>query len=127
MVFAVALLALTLVGAYLMITQNSRLLLSARDHYVATTLCLARIERARNVEYTLLPLLAEGAPGIRVNQDGAPDANGNFRRQTLVTTDSPDTGATTIDVVVSIINRRSGTFGTEQETMSCVYTSYIVL
>ncbi len=125
--FAVSLLAISLTGAYLMISQSSRLLLAARDHYVATTLCLARIERARNVDYSLLPLLAESAPGTRVDQDGVPDENGNFRRVTMVSTNSPSSGTTSIDVTVKIRDRFQGTFDTSHETMSCIYTDYIIL
>lgn len=123
--FAILLLAVALSGAYLMVTQCTRLLLAARDHYVATTLCLARIERARNVDYPLLDLLEEGPPGLLVNQDGAPDETGLFRRQSSVLINSPAAGTTTLEVTVFVRNRRTGEFGQACERMSCIFTKYL--
>ncbi|MDX9862689.1 MAG: hypothetical protein RBS99_17415 [Rhodospirillales bacterium] len=73
----------------------------ARDHYVATTICQGRIERARAVPYSDLPLLAEDKQ--LVDDFGAPASpGGRFRRTTTVLSDDPDTGLTTLLVDTEI-------------------------
>lgn len=124
-VFAVAILAVALAGAYTMVVQCKRMLLLARDHYVATTLCLARIERARDVDYPLLVLMRENRPGTVVNQEGVPDDEGNFRRTTAVQPD-PMKGITTMKVTVTIRNRKTGRFDVaNKEEISNHYTEYL--
>jgi len=125
LLFAIVLLALALAGAYALVMQCTRMMLAARDHYVATSLCLARVELARNVDYSLISLLGEAAPGLQMDQDGAPDGEGHFRRQSIVKVDSPDAATTKMDVTVYIRNRRSGIFGQDKETMSCIFTKYL--
>jgi len=126
MVFAVALLAVALSGACLMVVQSMYMMLAARDRYVATTLCLARIERARDIDYALLNLLADQPPGVRVDGEGVPDPAGAFRRETTVQTDVPASGLTSVSVTVSFLDRRSRTFGAGREVISCVFTQYLV-
>ncbi len=72
MVVASLLLGLVLMGAYAMVTQATLMMRQARNHYVASTLCLARLERARDFEYSLLRLIEEHAPGVVVDQNGNP-------------------------------------------------------
>ncbi len=123
---AIAILTVSLAGAYTMVVMCKRMLLSARDHYVATTLCLARVERARDIAYPLLGLLEEVAPGTVMDQDGAPDANGNYRRTTLIQANTPEEGVTRLEVTVVMRNRRTLQFNVhDQERMTCAYTTYL--
>ncbi|MDD5704282.1 MAG: prepilin-type N-terminal cleavage/methylation domain-containing protein [Kiritimatiellae bacterium] len=122
---SIVLLVLILAGAYMMVSQCAQLLLTGRDHYVATTLCLARIERARNVDYNLLIMLNEKTPVI-VDQDGNISPDGRFRRKTDVSANWPANGLTMVVVKVQIKNRRTNKFDAKNyETMSCYYTVYL--
>lgn len=124
-VIALGLLALALGSGYGLVAQSAEMMRRARDHYVATTICLGRIERARSVDYTLLPLMAEA--GLTVNKDGAADSSGTYRRQTTITPDAPTPGVTRVSVTTWIRNRRTGHFGPEQESMSCIFTTYMLV
>lgn len=127
MLFAVVLLAVILAAAYGMILQCRRLLLAASDHYVATTLCLARIELARNVDYSLIGLLADPPSGVPVDRFCAPDLSGFYLRHTTVMPDTPVPGLTTMTVQVRIADRSTREFGLNGETISCLFTRYLVM
>jgi hypothetical protein len=109
---------------------------ATRDRYIATTICLARIERARAMDYSLLPQMAEPSPGLVVDQDGKPVSGsqpitgpgskpGNWRRTTQVTTNSPSAGLTLVVVRTDIRNRLTAAFEGPCETMSCLFTEYL--
>jgi len=112
----------------------------ARDHYVATTICQGRIERARAVPYSDLGLLAES--GLLVDDFGNPcSPGGRFRRTTVVQPDTPVAGLTTMSVRtdICICSRwgwrkvfhpiRTGTrvcrFTEEHEEMKFLFTEYL--
>jgi type II secretory pathway pseudopilin PulG len=110
----------------------------ARDHYVATSICQSRVERARMVPYSDLRLFAESQSFL--NDVGDNDPNGRFKRVTTVSTNSPAAGLTTMTVSTYIclcsrygwrksfhpIYSRSFTckFTDEKEQLSYIYTTY---
>ena len=75
----------------------------ARDHYQAVHMAKNRLERARNVQFELLPMLAENE--VLVGSDGNPDSSGSFRRSTIVSNVAPDLYE--ISCTVEIKNRLS--------------------
>ena len=119
---AVLVVAMGLASASPLIIQASYAVRRGRDHYVATTIALATLERARNLDIGLLPLLVES--NRRVDQQGNTRADGIFRRSVTVLPDNPQTGLTTVTVTVEILNRRHGDFRGEQQQISMAYTVY---
>ena len=79
---ALFLLAFVMAGVYRTMTMSARLRTTAHRHYLAVIVANNRIERAKNVGFGELPFLAED--GVRVNDQGVPDAEGQFRRTTEV-------------------------------------------
>jgi prepilin-type N-terminal cleavage/methylation domain-containing protein len=124
-VVAIALCAMVLAGAYPLLTSTTRKLYQARDHYAATTICLAQIERARDIPYEQLGTAFGRDSQVRVNELGSTDPNGRFRRTTSVAVDTPDPGVTSVTVITDIMDRNSGTFLVERETMSYLFTEYL--
>ncbi len=110
-------------GSFALISQATAMMRRTRNHYVATTLCLARIERARDFDYNLLSFLAEA--GTLVDPEGVPDADGFFRRQTAVFVDDPRSGVTTLDVRVEIRDPKTREFEGAFEEMSAAFTTYL--
>ena len=111
----------------------------ARDHYVAASICQARIEHARRAPYGDLWLLAE--KDALVDDYGNPaNPGGRFRRTTRVVADSPVAGMTqmTVSAQICICSRwgwrrhlhplKSGThicrFTDEKEEMTFLFTEY---
>jgi type II secretory pathway pseudopilin PulG len=113
----------------------------ARDHYIATSICQSRIERARMIPYSDLGLFAE--PMTRptyLNDLGEIQPGGRFRRTTLVSTNTPSAGLATMKVTthICLCSRngwrkqyhpiRSRTFSCkftdEREELSYVFTYY---
>lgn len=110
----------------------------ARDHYAATSLCQARIERARSIPYSNLNLMAED--GRVLDDVGNLATGGRFRRTTTVATDVPSAGLTTMTVTVQpCICSRWGwrktfhpisagdyvcRFTEEHETLDYIFTDY---
>jgi prepilin-type N-terminal cleavage/methylation domain-containing protein len=79
---------------YLSAMRTNRL---AKNHYQATCLARNRIQRARSVSFTSIPLLAETDRVI--DADGNADANGLFRRTTAV---AQTATSNTLDIAVSV-------------------------
>jgi prepilin-type N-terminal cleavage/methylation domain-containing protein len=97
LMIAMGLLVLIMAAAFPLVDQMIARFQMARDHYVAATLCQARIERARGVPYADIPLLKE--EGALVDDFGnSAVPNGRFRRSTTVVADSPVAGMTTMTV-----------------------------
>ncbi len=118
-----ALLGMVFAGAFALITQASGMMRRTRNHYVATTLCLARLERAKDFDYNLLSFLEES--DLVLNQDGIPDEAGYYRRHTEISTDTPLEGTTTIQVRVEVRNLKSQQFDGAFEEMTAAYTTYL--
>lgn len=124
-VIAVSLIALILAAAYPLLTSTTRKLYQARDHYTATTICLAQIERARDIPYDQLGSALGKDTRVRVNEMGANDPLGRFQRTTTVQVNTPDEGVTSVVVTTDIMDRKKGTFLVEKESMSYLFTSYL--
>jgi type II secretory pathway pseudopilin PulG len=124
-VIAVSICAVVLAGAYPLLTTTTRKLYQARDHYAATTICLAQIERARDIPYEQLGTALGRDNQVRVNEMGANDPAGRFRRTTSVRVDHPDPGLTFVTVTTDIMNRKTGIFAEEQEALSYLFTAYL--
>ena len=119
---AVMIVSLGLASASPLVIQASYAVRRGRDHYVAATIALATLERARNLDVGLLPLLAES--NRRVDQQGNAAADGQFRRSVAVQPGDPAAGLTTVRVTVEILDRRRGVFLGEQQQVALAYTSY---
>jgi len=117
--------ALILAAAYPLLTQTTRKLYQARDHYAATTICLAQIERARDIPYSQLADSLGKDNRVRVNEMGANDPDGRFLRTTTVSADTPDEGVTTVTVTTEMMDRATGQFSGEKETISYMFTDYL--
>lgn len=121
-VLSVVVLLMVMAGAYKIITMTASLNRVVRNHYVAANLAKNRLERARNFPYADLSMLAEDK--VVVNDNGVPNTTGRFRRTTTVNTNHAP-GVTAITVTVDIKNLRSGTFRTESENISSLFTEYL--
>lgn len=139
LMIALCVFAIIMTAAFPLVDQMISRFQMARDHYVAASICAARIEHARTIPYSDIPLLAE--PGTLVDDFGnVSEPNGRFRRTTTVTVDSPTAGMTTLRVQahICICSRwgwrkclhplRTGkwtcTFTDEHEEMSFYFTEY---
>jgi type II secretory pathway pseudopilin PulG len=113
----------------------------ARDHYVATSICQSRVERARMTPFSDLRLFIESTNNPSyLNDVGEVDPNGRFKRITTVTTNSPASGLATMTVETYIclcsrhgwrkayhpIRSRSFSckFTNEKEALSYIFTTY---
>jgi hypothetical protein len=113
----------------------------ARDHYVATSICQSRIERARMAPYSDITLFSESTDNPSYLDDlGIINPNGRFKRITTVSTNSPSPGLCTMKTATFICScSRSGwrktfhpihsssfscKFTEEKEEMSYIYTAY---
>jgi len=136
---AMAVVTVIMAAALPMADQMMARFQMARDHYVAATICQARIERARGVPFSELPLLAES--GSQVDDFGnLATPEGRFRRTTTVTPNTPVAGMTqmTMRTQICICSRwgwrkhlhplMSGKlicqFTDECEEMSFLFTEY---
>jgi len=139
MVIASMLLGLILTCAFPLVEQMMGRIQTARDHYIAATLCQARIERAREAVYADIGLLAEKDALVDdYGNRAVPD--GRFQRTTIVTPDKPEEGMTEMVVKVKMcICSRWGwrrhlhplktgkyicRFEDEPETMLFLFTEY---
>jgi len=100
-VIAVSILGLIMAAAFPLADQILCRIYMTRDHYIAATICQARIERARQVPYSDLILLAENASLVDdFGNIAVPE--GRFRRSTVLQTDTPVQGMTQMSVTVDI-------------------------
>lgn len=140
MMVSVAILMLVILSIFPLIDGMVGRFQMARDHYIATSICQSRIERARMIPFSDLGLLSE--PSNRptyLNDFGDIEPGGRFRRITLVSTNTPP-GLTTMTVTthICLCSRyawrkqfhpiRSRTFSCkftdEREELSYVFTHY---
>ena len=116
--------ALVLGGAYPVVSRSGMLIRSARNHYLAVNIAKDRLERCRDYDYTTLSFLTE--TNLLVDDNGVPTTSGVFRRSTSVAVNyNGQTGLTLIAVTAEIRDLLSGQFKGEQESASCLYTSYL--
>ncbi len=98
---AVSILAMIMAAVFPLTDQTLGRIYMSRDHYVAATICQARIERARRVPYQDLSMMAEKDSLIDdFGNLAVPD--GRFRRTTTVQTDTPVEGMTQMTVITDI-------------------------
>lgn len=121
-VVTLVLMAMVMGGAYLVISRAAQLSRTARNHYVAATLCKNRLERARNFDYQDLHLMAEY--DLVVDDNGTPSSLGQFARTTEVNTNVAP-GLTEVKVIVKIKNKKTGMFGPGKEELSTLFTEYL--
>ncbi|MEI7901974.1 MAG: prepilin-type N-terminal cleavage/methylation domain-containing protein [bacterium] len=136
---AMGVFALVMMATFPLVDQTMSRFQMSRDHYVAATICQARIERARGVPYADLPLLAES--GAQVDDYGNLSVpGGRFRRTTTVVTNTPVAGMTmlTMETQICLCTRwgwrkhlhplRQGKmvcqFTDEKEEMAFLFTEY---
>ncbi|MDA3923564.1 MAG: hypothetical protein PF904_02560 [Kiritimatiellae bacterium] len=138
LVIASMLLGLMLTCAFPLIDSMMGRIQVARDHYIATTLCQARIERARQMEYDDIILMAE--KDFLVDEYGNRAVNGRYKRTTIITPEKPEEGMTEMIVEVKMcICSRWGwrrklhpltegkyicRFGDVPQTMTFLFTEY---
>jgi len=141
MTFASAIFMVVIVSFIPLIDGMAGRFQMARDHYVATSTCQSRIERARMTPFSDLNLFIESNNNPSYLDDlGQIDPDGRFKRITTVSTNSPATGLTTMTVATHIcICSRFGwrktfhpirsksfscKFTDEKEELSYVFTTY---
>ncbi len=81
-VVAMAILGITLAGVYRVMTVSMQTRQVALNHYVATVMANNQIERAKNLAFGNLSLLVEDARAV--DELGTTDANGRYRRTTII-------------------------------------------
>ena len=81
-VVALAILGISLAGIYKVMTVSMQTRQVALNHYVATVMANNQIERAKNLAFGNLSLLAEDE--LRVDELGTTDANGRYLRTTTI-------------------------------------------
>ncbi|MCX6995921.1 MAG: prepilin-type N-terminal cleavage/methylation domain-containing protein [Kiritimatiellaeota bacterium] len=113
---AVFILFMFMAGAYRVVTQMMWVNQSARDHYVAISLAFNRVERIRNLTDVDPSLMVESQ--VVITENGAPSANGNYRRTTTVT--HLGTNLTAVLCQVDIRNRKNQAFDGKNETLNTV-------
>jgi len=139
LVIASMLLGLMLTCAFPLVDSMLGNIQVSRDHYIATTLCQARIERAREAEYDDIILMAEKNSLVDEYGNRAVP-NGRYQRTTIITLDKPEEGMTEMIVEVKMcICSRWGwrsklhpmtegryicRFGDVPETMTFLFTQY---
>lgn len=121
-VISIALIVLVLGGSYALVSQSTRGIYAARNHYVAINISRARIERVRNFPYDQLPTLTE--TNIVVDDSGVPISSGYFRRTTLVDTNY-QAGLTKIEVRTDIRDAKTLTFKGDNESVASLFTEYL--
>jgi type II secretory pathway pseudopilin PulG len=98
---AMGLLAVVFTAAFPFLDQVMARFQMSRDHYVAASLCQARIERARGVPFSDLRLLTE-SQSVVDDFGNLSGPEGRFRRTTTVTTNSPVAGMTMMSLRTDI-------------------------
>ena len=81
-VVALAILGISLAGIYKVMTVSMQTRQVALNHYVATVMANNQIERAKNLAFGNLSLLAEDE--LRVDELGTTDADGRYLRTTTI-------------------------------------------
>ena len=101
---ASTILALVMASTFPLVDHLLARIHMSRDHYVAASICQARIERARSISKdsyaTLASLNEEGSLVDDFGNLAVP--NGRFKRTTEIQVDTPTEGITQITVTVKI-------------------------
>lgn len=117
-VIALMIMGVSIVGICQMIVLARESSDRARDHYIAINLARNRIERARTLPYSQIPLMGESL--VVVDEGGAASASGLFRRSTVVSNLSA--GLSEMVVTVEIMDRRTRSFqGVSESAQSMLW------
>jgi len=121
-VIAIMILAMVMGGTYQLVYSTARLTQKARLHFLAMHIANNRLERARNFSFMNLPLMTDS--NQVVNDQGALDDAGVFRRTTTVVTNA-NGNLTKVTVKVNLKNLMTGGWNTnEYESVSTYLTIY---
>lgn len=93
-----------------------------RQRTTATYLAWSRIERARFMEFAMLPDLEEPAPGTRIDANGVLNIDGHFLRSTTVTLTTNTLAMANIRVQVWPI-QRDGSLQASPEVVETILTN----
>lgn len=121
-VISLVLIALVLGGSYALVSQATRGIYLARNHYVAVNISRARIERIRNFTYDQIISLTE--TNVIVDDSGVPASEGYFRRSTLIDTNY-QAGLTKVEVITDIRDAKTLTFKGDYESVASLFTEYL--
>lgn len=107
-VVAMAILAIAMAGSYKVMTVSMQTRQVALNHYVATVMANNQIERAKNLAFDNLSLLAESERAV--DELGATDAEGRYLRTTAIEPlwgGESDLTRITVTILPPAPNRRS--------------------
>ena len=93
-----------------------------RMRTTASALAWSRVERARHMAFDEIDQLIEAPPGNRINASGLAEADGPFRRQTVVEILTNSLAMKRIRVDVWPRNQRSNTFEGNSECVETIIT-----
>ncbi len=114
--FSAAIITLIMVGVIVIFIQAADLSQRVDFEYAATTLSKNKLERARTLittgGFSSLTGSNFDETDTVVDSDGVPDANGDFKRTTTVTTSYSGTSVLT-RVAVSVVYKYRGTWKTD--------------
>ncbi len=119
-VVSIALLGFFMAIAVSVIIQSARVTREARDRSVASALAWNQLERIRNTPFSDMDAWVEGAPGTRVATSGLADPEGEFLRQTAITTTTNGMVLRNIRVEVWPLDRRTNDFDGEPEVLETI-------
>ena len=122
-VIALSIFMVASAGICALIVQSKHLSDSSRDHYVAVNLAKNRMERARNMQCSLLPLLTESNQYVDVSGGLVAPDQATYRRSTRVS----NVGSNLVEVIVSVDIRDRGTWlfvAGNKEEVRTYYTEY---
>ena len=113
-------------GICLLIAQSKQLSDGSREHYQAVNLAKNRLERARFLPVSALPMLVESNVYVNVSGAMVDEEDANLRRSTAVVAVSSN--LTEVIVTVDIRNRATWDFGTGtngiREVLRTYFTAY---
>ena len=124
-VVAMAILAIALAGVYRVMSVSMQTRQVAQNHYVATVMANNRIERAKNLTYDNLLLLAETKRAV--DELGAADVNGRYLRTTEIEpTWGGESNLTRVTVtVLPPLPNRAAAGGGDPVSVSTLLTTYL--
>ncbi len=113
-VIALAILGITLGGAYSVLLISIQNRAFAHDHYAATLLANNRLEHARHLAFSEVGAAFE-EDAVRINDEGVLDPEGRYVRSTTVTPDyrnDPRLKEVQVEIVVPLPRQRERAAGT---------------
>ena len=118
---AMAIFAIFSTGTCKLLMAHRQTLDSARDHYIAANIAKNRLELVRTFGFDQIPYLTESP--IRIDNSGIPAAEGNFLRETDITTLSSN--LLQLAISVKIQNRKTLEFDGAEETLNTYVSKHL--